>query len=334
VVRHLGASLCRPDRGPALLDTVGGMRIDLVTGARTAVDGLAGAATSWAPIAASPDGTRWLRASRDRPVRWAMHGAGEAHACVGGSGQAIGVDPGGRAAWGGGRCYFYWRILGDRGPALWTPSSHDWPCGHGKKLYGHENNDPLFVHLAADAAACLSVYEHDALVTPGVPLRWRDVGGFAVAERARGEPRALLFEYTDTAGPAADPYAADEDARHRRPVVTLGPSAELRYVVGLEAPVYRLACDVVHLLGGPAAGWIGFDDQHREVRRGTGRLLAGWDRWAVIEQQGRLRREDLVDGSQQDLGVVDHPVFAAAAVAGSPNAVLFSRDDGGLVRLV
>lgn len=68
------------------------------------------------------------------------------------------------------------------------------------------------------------------------------------------------------------------------------------------------------------------------MRRGDGCLLAGWHRWVVIEQAGRLRREDLMSGTGEDLGAVDRPIAAAVAIAGTPNVVLYSHDPG--VRVV
>lgn len=228
---------------------------------------------------------------------------------------------------------------------MWTPSSHDWPCGHSKKLYGYEDNDPLYVQLSADGSTCLSVYDHDSMITPGLPLRWRQLGGFALGERMRGEPRTVLFERQegDDAFPA-DPYDShDDDARDRRAVVTLGPSEQLRYVVGLAAPVYQILGEAVTRLDETQGrgGWCVFDSQHHLVRRGAGRLLTGWDRWLVIEEDGQLRREDLLSGERQPLGAAEHPITFAHAFAGSPNALLVSLDPGaddsftgGRVRLV
>jgi hypothetical protein len=352
-LRHLSAGLCWPASGPALLDAVAGARLELGSGERTPLPALAGVAGRWVPVAAHPDGARWLRRSGGERTSWSIDGSdapGEAH--PGGWGQVIGIEPGGQLAWSGGRCHFSWRVLSERGPALWTRSNHDWPCGHAKKLYGYEDNDPLYVQLSADGTTCLSVYEHDALITPGLPLRWREVAAagdrgdrFVLAERMRGEPRALLFERSDDADVfPGDPYEAEEDARDRHAVVTLGPTAELRYAVGLEAPVYQLASGSVTRLNevaGGAGGWGVFDEQHRLTRRGRGRLLAGWDRWLVIEEQAQLRREDLLTGEREPLGGVDRPIRFAHAFVGSPNALLVSleldaqgRCAGGLVRLV
>lgn len=341
-LRHLAASLCWPAAGPALLDAAAGERLDLQSGNRTARPGLGGA-ERWRPIAAHPDGDRWLRGHPGRPTGWSLDGsAGPGARQTDGWGSPIGIDPGGLVAWTGGRCRFSWRVLTERGPAFWTPSNHAWPSGHGKKLYGYEDNDPLFVQLSADGTTCLSVYEHDALITPGVPLRWRSVdtasGTFALAERARGEPRALLFERSDDEdGFPGDPYEAEEDARDRRAVVTLGPSPQLRYAVGLHAPVYRLAAGKVERIDGACggAGWAVFDEQHQLVRCGRGRLLCGWDRWLHLEEDGQLRREDLLSGERLPLGAVDRPVVFAHALVGSGHAVLLARGaDGCQLRLV
>lgn len=345
-LRHLAASLCWPAAGPALLDGAAGERLDLQTGARTALPGLAGAAERWRPIAAHPDGARWLRGRPGRPTPWSLDGVdAPGSPLLDGWGRPIGVDPGGVLAWTGGRCRFTWRVLTPHAPAFWAPDDHDWPSGHGKKLYGYEDNEPLFVQLSSDGTTCLSVYEHDALITPGLPLRWRSFaprgGGsaLALAERSSGGPRALLFERSDEddAYPA-DPYAADEDARDRRAVVTLGPSPQLRYAVGLQAPVYRLAgAQVVRLnpLAGDA-GWAVFDEEHELVRCGRGRLLCGWDRWLHVLEDGELRREDLLTGERAPLGPADRPIALAHALVGSPHAVLLScsEDAGASLRLV
>jgi hypothetical protein len=244
----------------------------------------------------------------------------------------------------GGRCKFNFVVLTANGPAFFTPSSHDWPSGHGKKLYGGENNDPVRVELAPDAGACLSTYEHDTLLTPGLPLRWRDVGGLALAKRAAGEPRALLFCRSDGEHRfPGDPFAADEDARDVHAVVSLGPSEEARYVVGLEAPTYRLAGGRVERLGGPGGGFLVCDAAHRVVRRGQGRLLGGNGAGVVVEREGMLLREDVLGlGScpppslplaslglgAVPLGPASKPIAAAVPVPGSANVVLISLAGG------
>lgn len=322
------------------LDGVTGERVDLRDGSREAIDQLAGAAELWRPLAAFPGGRAWLQRSwpaQDRKTAWAeihVDPREPARACSGGWGQVIGVDPSAQVAWTGGRCHFDWRVLGPRGPALWTPSSHDWPCGHAKKLYGYADNDPLLVQLAGDAQACLSIYEHDTLLTPGLPIRWRDLGRFALAERTRGEPRALLFVRADgdDAFPGS-PYEADEDARDRFAVASLGPSPRARYVVGLDDPTYRLVDGVVTRLGA-GREWIVCDEQHRVVRREPGRMLAGWGPWVVFEHQRTLWREDLTKHDRVSLGPVDRDIAGAVAVPGTPNVVLIALEPEVALALV
>src|SRR5690606_2117203 len=165
VLRHLAPQLCVD--GPALLDAVAGERIDLWSGARRPIAALAGASDVWSPVAATPDGARWLSpAAGDGARRWRLDGTAPSEALPGTYGRSLRGEPGARGAWAGLRCRFDWYVLTAAGPAYWTPSSHGWPDGHAKKLYGVENNEPLWVHLAPDASACLSVYEHDALLTP------------------------------------------------------------------------------------------------------------------------------------------------------------------------
>jgi hypothetical protein len=334
VLRALVTGLCRVDGRPALLDGGTGERIDLQHGTREPIADLGGAADRYRPIAAHPHGHAWLRAELgpDRTSAWSL-GPEPARASTGGWGRPIGIDPTARVAWTGGRCYFDWRVLGPRGPALWTPSSHDWPCGHGKKLYGYADNDPLFVHLAADASACMSVYEHDTLITPGLPLRWRDLGRFALAERTRGHPRALLFvhEGGEAAFPS-DPFEADEDARDRFVVASLGPSPTAAYVVSLELPTYRLVDDVVSYLG-QGDEWQVYDVEHRVVWRERGRMLAGWGPWLTFERDATLWRTDLRDRSCVRLAVVDRSIAAAVALAGTPSVVLISLSPECEVRL-
>lgn len=323
-VRHVAAGLCAPDGRPALFDATHGDRIDLTTGARTPLPTLRGAADALRPVAALPDGVRWLTSAGAEG--WKVAGASPSPAVAGGWGVPIGVDPGGLVAWGGGRCWFHWRVMLPAGPLYWTPSSHGWPDGHGKKLYGYKDNDPLFVHLAPDASACLSVYEHDVLLTPGLPLRWRDVDGIAVAERHQEAPRALFFERSDgDGGFPADPASGDEDARDQRAVVCLGPSAGRRYTVGLDAVSWRLVGDTGTRLGGPGEGWRVYDDRHAPVRSGEGRLLAGWHRWIVVLRDDQLLRIDLVTDAEEPLGAAGRPITAAVAVPGSPNVVLLQE---------
>jgi len=246
------------------------------------------------------------------------------------TGQPIALDPWKRAAWFGHRCRFRWFAPDrDRGFVPWVYNPHDWPCGHGKKLYGFEDNDPLWVHLATDGQALLSVYEHDALLSPGVPLRWEGDG--ACAWVTHPQPLALLFERDDRTAFPGDPLKAEEDARDRRPVIALGPSSELRYVVGLRGPTYRLlrGSEAAELLGGPAEAWLVFDDHHQEARRGEGRLLAGWDRWVFAQEGSILRRHDLLSDTTVEVGTCDRVITHALAIPGTSNALLVCADPNG-----
>lgn len=211
----------------------------------------------------------------------------------------------------------------DEGPVLWTLSSHAWPDGHAKKLYGYECNEPLWIHLAPDASMCLSVYEHDVLLAPAPPIRWRKSRSLAIAERTRGGPRALLFVRTD--GPAAypaDPAKGDEDARDRRAVVCLGPSPERRYTVGFSQPTWRLIGEKAEMLGGLDDGWMVYNSCHEPVLAGRGRLLSGWHRWIVFAQGQELIRLDLETGEATRVCEVDQAVDFAIAIPGSPNVIV------------
>lgn len=282
---------------------------------------------AWTPVAALPDGHSWL--TRIGREGWRVHGRQTSPGVDDGWGRAIGVEPGGRAAWTGGRCWFQWRVPTPDGPAWWTPSNHGWPDGHAKKLYGFQDNDPLWVHVAPDGSACLSVYEHDALLTPGLPLRWRDVGGgVAVAERAsRAEPRALFFERADgDQGFPGDPSTGDEDARDAFATVCLGPSPGRRYTVGRSRPTWRLRGEHGVRLGGPGGGWAVFDEDHAEVLSGPEELLAGVDRWLLLAADDGLIRLDLVTEARATIGPAGRPITFALAVPATPNILLVSAD--------
>lgn len=336
----LAPALCLADDGPVLLDAMAGERLALRTGARTPVAALRGVAGHGWTVAALPGARAWLRF--DRKAQWWLEDGETSLGEPLRIGRPLGVAPSGELAWCGWRCRFSWHLLTSEGPAYFTPSSHDWPSGHAKKLYGFEDNHPRYVHLSADGEACLSVFDHDALVSSGVPLRWRASGDVMVAVPAAAEPRALLFERADDPDAfPADPFAADEDARDRYAATVLGPSAALRYVVAVEGPSYRLALGQVQQLQrlAPGAQWLVFDAEHRLVRGGTGRLLAGWDRWLLVEQHGRVEREDLLTGQRSPVPedpsrATPSKIAAAVLVPGSGHAVLLSHDDGGWIRLV
>jgi len=334
-IRQLAAQLCWVGDRPTLLELHVGRRLDLLDGTTTRFHEPVPSVTS---AAAWPDGASWWQRvpspENPRSVRFQRKGVQTWPSAHGPYSVPIAVDPSGQVAWAGNRCYFHWFPVTEEGPVCWIPSSHGWPVGHGKKLYGYENNDPLFVHIAPDASACLSVYEHDVLLTPGIPMRWRDANGMAVAERVY-EPRALFYQRTDD--PAAfpgDPAQGDEDARDRYATVTLGPSDAMRYVVGFDAPTWRMTGDLGLRLGGPELSWAVYDASHREVWRGDGRLLAGWNRWIVVECDGALVRYDVALRTAEALGSSGRAIDAAVAIPGSPNVVLIALGEAPTVRVV
>jgi len=332
VARVLAAGICLPEGRPAVFEAATGSRVDLATGKRTSLPGLEDASQPLRPVAAHPEGDRWLQttARSGEGVGWRV---GDSMALGGGHGRAIGADPGGRVLWGGGRCVYHWRVPTPAGPAFWSVSSHDWPCGHGKKLYGYADNDPLWVHLAAEGGATLSVYDHDALLTPGLPVRWVDAGGVYVLCPAQ-EPRSLWFQRSDAADAfPGDPSLGDEDARDRRPTITLGPSHDLRYVIGFDAPTWRLVGETGVRIDG--AGWTVFSADHEAVGSGEERLVAGWHRWILVLDGDQLARIDLVGGHREALGPAGGTISDALAIPGTPNVLLVAVDDGEVrIRLV
>lgn len=316
-VAALASPLCAPDGQPALLLPGCGARLELLTGLRVPVPGLGPApAGSHLTFAAAASGEAWTCGVETGP--------GAAVPVFDAFGRAIGVDPWQRVAWVGDRCRFGWCVPTAEGLAHWCINAHEWPCGHAKDIWSIEDNDPLWVQLAPDASACLSVYEHDALITPGAPVRWRDLGTLAVAERVRGAPWALLYQQdpavTSFHGDPLDPD--DEAGRGRHATVTLGPCAAARYCVGLEAPTYRLIGETVTRLGGPANEWVVYDDAHRERQRHPGRLLGGWDRWVVVLEGELLARIDLFTGERTPLGSPGRPFTDVVPIAGTARVLL------------
>jgi hypothetical protein len=146
----------------------------------------------------------------------------------------------------------------------------------------------------------------------------------------------------DPDDPDLRPYGLDlldDDARDLAPALVLGPDAAIRYAVDLGARVYRIdnrgapgpgyrGDAVVVELGGATHGYAVFDADHREVRRGAGRLLGGWFRWATIEHGGHYWREDLATGARTRLAPVDHAICDEADVeAVARDANLAERHD-------
>ncbi len=326
MLTQLNQGLCTPGGRPTLV-SISGDILDLLSGERRTRPPI-----SPLYFAMAPDGERVLiKASGTRDSGWQILRPGAPPLEFPGPwGRPIQWDPFDRAAWIGHRCRYYWLSPSD---AYWTPSEHAWPCGHGKKLWGYEDNDPLWIHLAPDASTILSVYGHDALLTPGLPLRWRSRGDFVLGLRD-SDPWRVLIHGHDPAGFPGDPHETnDEDARHMFSTVVLGPDAAHRYAVSLEHETWRILGETASKLGGPEPAWLLLDRDHNQVRRGSGRLLAGWHEHAVILEQGHLWREHLMTGTRTDLGPAERPIDAAVALAGSPNVVLLHLD-GPHVRLV
>jgi hypothetical protein len=328
-LHRLSQGLCAPDGRPSL--RCADHLIDLRTGARTPAPPL-----DHYHFAVSFDGARILtRAPGARDSGWRLTADGHDPRDIPGPwGRPINFDPWGRFIWVGHRCRYYWLTPADQAVAHWTGSEHDFPCGHAKKLWGYKDNDPLWVHLAPDAAACLSHYEHDVLLTAGLPLRWRAAGDVALGLRNAAPWRVLVHAH-DPDGFPADPQAADEDARHMFATTVLGPDPAHRYAVSLEHRTWRVLGDQASHLGGPEDAWLLFDVNHQIVRRGAGRLLAGWHEHAVILERGQLRREHLATAEHHPLGPEPLPIAGAVPLAGTPNVVLVHlADDGPHLRLV
>ena len=325
----LVGGLCLPEGLPVFVDVRAGKRIDLASGITEDLAYVPTISNFWQIPVTLPDGRSWIVSERhNRLVEWYVDGERQTKRCAGGDSTAIATDPSGRLAWTGGRCMFYWHFMSDEGPVAWTPSSHSWPDGHAKELYGYMDNEPLWVHLAPDGDMCLSVYQHDALLSPAPPIRWRNNRSIAVAERTRGEPRAVFFVRRE--GPQAfpgDPASGDEDARDYRAAVCLGPSADRRYTVGLSEPTWRLIGEKAELLGGPDSGWVVFNSRHEPVLAGHGRLLAGWHRWIVFINDQDLIRLDLETDERTHLCTVDIDVDFAIAIPGSPNVIIACIQD-------
>lgn len=360
-VIDLASTAVTLDPRPTLLLAPSSQRLDLVTGELVAAPDLSAVRPTWPPAGADPQSSRWMRMQELDPHRLTYRLEGAAGVAVPGTGNhPLGVAPGGAVAWAGHRCRFAWYAVVDGQLAWLCGSSHEWPLGHARKLYGYANNDPSWVHMAPEGDCALSVYQHDALLTSGVPLRWREGReGALVGERSVGSFRALLFSgQPEETGFASDPWAADEDARKAAAVVSLGPDSAQRYCVGLIDRTWRArrlapgevlpagarrmvdawepVADpdgtlIVEDLGGPEDAWVVYDADHREVARHSGRLLAGWGRHVVLLRDGLIVRASLGESASSDLtedvlGPAERGIDGAFPVAGSPHAVLISID--------
>ena len=217
------------------------------------------------------------------------------------------VDPVHPVAWRGSRMDIYWSYVGAGEIGFLSATDHDWPCGPSKKLWDLDDNDPISVAITPAGDLCAQTFEHDVLLTVGMPIGWHRAGPVDVAAFARDRRRAVY--YAQTPKFIAERSIADlleDDNRELSPVVVLGPDDTARYAVDLAYRVVRIAyagtAETAGTVGGPDAGYAVFDADHRIVRRGKGRLLGGWFRHATIEHDGWLWREDLATGRRTLLG--------------------------------
>jgi hypothetical protein len=220
---------------------------------------------------------------------------------------ACGVDPVHPIAWRGHRMAVYWMYRGATELGFLTATDHDYPCGPAKKLWGYADNDPIAIAVTPTGDICAQTFEHDVLLTVGMPIGWHRAGAVDVAAFVRDPRRAVLYAQTaEFVESRATDDLLEENNRDLAPVVVLGPDRDVRYAVDLQHRVVRITAtgDVpaAAIVGGPDAGYAVFDADHRIVRRGVGRLLGGWFRHATIEDDGWLWREDLATGARTLLG--------------------------------
>jgi len=238
---------------------------------------------------------------------------------------ALGFDAHHPVGWTGHRQEPFWLYSGKHGTGFLSACDLDYPCGPARKLYGYADNDPVGVSLAPDLGAVAYHFDHDVLVTSAIPIPWREAGPVLVADFPRDPSRALFFAKTPDIRHADD--LLDEDARDLAPDLVLGPTAEARYAVDLTHAVYRVTCvepwvGAVARIGGPGEGFAVFDQAHREVRRGSGRLLGGWWRWATVLDAGAYWREDLATGERRRIADAEVMLPVAFGVPWTKNVVL------------
>jgi hypothetical protein len=337
VFRHrpglLAAALCFREGRPALVDMRAGRAIDLHSGEVARI----GAPMSTHFWAVDLDGRRALVRSAEPPVRTDLIdlAGGRPVATYEGLGVPIGFDPLGGHAWAGGRCIFDWLWAMDGELGMLTRCEHDWPCGHAKKQYGYLDNDPLWVHVAADRGAYLSMYEKDAVIASHVPLRWVRWTAVSVQRtEVRDDPLRALFYAREPDG-RMDQEAIEEDARDTRPVMTLGPDDAMRYALDLRHLVVRVQGDTATEVGGPEAAYAAFDAQHRLVRKSPGRLLGGWGGWLTVLDHEHLFRSPIGTGARRFLCAVEMEPDYALPIPATPHVVLVrEREDTVWLRFV
>lgn len=201
---------------------------------------------------------------------------------------------------------------------------HDWPIGPAKKLWGFSNNDPVAIHVTPDADAAALQFTHDVTIIHNVPIGWHRAGAHDVAMCVRDPRRAVLFANDSDWIAGFEPDT--EDAREFPPVLVLAPGG---YAVDLRHQTYRLGPGHTPIaIGGPDEGYAVFDHDHRCLRRANGRLLGGWYRYATVEDNAALWREDLATGVRTHLGsaarVTSDDAEAAQVLV---DAIRAGRDD-------
>lgn len=289
-------------------------------------------------VAAWPDGERLFSTPTQSSPQFVHDlNSKEARQSPGVYGSPIGVWPGGRIGWRGGRCTYSWLYASKGEICSLVGCEHDWPCGHEKKQYGFLDNEPCWVHLSRLGDAYLSVYQKDAIISSAVPLRWRRCErGWAATSTPCLDPGRALFFIGEGRWCANDPTDPDAcDVRDARPAIVLGPSADARYALALDRPVYRLTNEKSVLVHPPEGVYGVFDAQHGLRRMGIGRLLGGWDRWLTVLHGGELWRDDTESGERRPLGPPGAEVDWAFSLPGTPNLILVEKKVSALrVRLV
>ncbi len=235
------------------------------------------------------------------------------------------VDPALRLGAAGGRCWFHWLCVDDGEASVALPVVHDWPCGHGKKLWGYMDNDPVRVEVARQRDAYVSVYDVDAIVGGHIMPRWQPAGPAWAPLWPTHDPARALYTCPDwtRAGDTAEAEALhDEDCRADAPAIALGPDPEHRYALGLDREVWRIIGDDAVRIAGPDEGYAVLDASHRIVRRADGRLLCGSEAWLFVEDDGVVWREDIRTGARSPRCDVDREIDTAVPIVGAGHAVL------------
>lgn len=316
----LARLLCTHQGRPALLDLRSSppALIDLADGAR-----LRTGTTLGAPATISPDGQRVL----GRGAAGLEYGPfdGPRRPVESPREVPIMVDPMLGLGAVGTRCWFSWVRATDDEASVLSASLHDWPCGHEKKLYGYLDNDPVRIEVADDGDAYLSVYDVDAVVGSVLAPRWRAAGPALVPDWPPRDPSRVLVTCPDwrhAKGLEGTLEGLQADGRGDAPTVALGPDPKHRYTLGLDREVWRILGDQGERVGGPDEGYAVFDAEHRQVRRGQGRLLCGSGPWLWVEADGHVWREQVVTGAREYRVPVDEPIAVGLPIPGSGHAVL------------